>query len=425
MEIIPNKYILIFEDNNDYIDYYLKIIKDTYQLNIVKFLLNNEIKTYNDTILEIYPDQYTEDIIVKNSLLVIYFSNIIRSTNLIHILEESNKFIIFKRDDLEHVLPYFLNHINKNILIEDSIKNFKIYIQNLSNIKINKLNKNIKLEYTKINKIYENKKLHMIIYFKNVPNNKILNILQKKGIIENSKNKYIKSILVIGYKLNEEFNESDISSNIILYNLDENTIHISFKKIFEIAHKYFQNQIICIIRSDNVLINQINLENIELDILSSENNIYCLSRIEYLINCTYSRPDKDLKVFNSCEQDAWILKLPLNIDINKLENIYIYDKYSELYLNYILKMNGYNLINDMQKYKILRLMCDNNINNRLLINEAKIQEDNIYLLPDFNTMQQISIEQLIHSFNLNSDQMYELKCELFNKYLKNKIYKNL
>ena len=131
MEIIPNKYILIFEDNNDYIDYYLKIIKDTYQLNIVKFLLNNEIKTYNDTILEIYPDQYTEDIIVKNSLLVIYFSNIIRSTNLIHILEESNKFIIFKRDDLEHVLPYFLNHINKNILIEDSIKNFKIYIQNL------------------------------------------------------------------------------------------------------------------------------------------------------------------------------------------------------------------------------------------------------------------------------------------------------
>lgn len=425
MDIISNKYVLIFEDSNDNDEFYIKIFKDQYQLDIVKFLLNNETKNYNAKILEIYPDQNIEDIIIKNSLFVIYFSNIYRSKNLLNILKESNKFIIFKKDTLDYDLQNFFNNNEKNNIIEDSIKNFEIYNESLIKNKINKSNKNIKLEYTKINKLYENDNIHIITFFKNDTHNNLLNILQKKSIIENSKNKFIKNILVIGYNLNSEFNENDMINNIILHNLDENMNDISFKTIFEIGYKYFNHKIICIIRSDNVLPNQNNLQDIELDILSSKNDIYCLSRIEHLINGTYARSDKNVKVLNSCEQDAWILKLPIDIELNKFENINFNDKYSELYVNYIFHFYGYNLINDASKYKILRLMYDNNINNRLLINNiSKIDEDNVYLLPEHSLIENISIEQLIQSFNLNNSQIYNLKCELFNKYLKNKILKN-
>ena len=423
MDVIPHKYILMFDDSSDNNLYYLKIFKEQYQLEIVKFLLNHEIKTHNDKILEIYPDQHIEDIIIKNSLFVIYFSNIYRSQNLISILKELNKFIIFQKDKLEDNLQFFFNNIEKNNIIENSIKNFEIYSKSLLKNKINTSNKNIKIAYTKVNKLYENDKINMITYFKNDSHNSILNILQKKCIIENSKNKFIKNIVVLGHNLNNEFNENNILNNIILHNLDENIHNLSFKTMFEIAYKYFNNKIICIIRSDNVLPNQTNLQDIELD--SKKNDLYCLSRIEHLINGTYTRSEKNVKVLNSCEQDAWILKLPIDINLNKFENIYFYDKYSELYVNHIFNFNGYNLINDALKYKILRLMYDNNINNRLLINDVNnVEKENIYLLPEYSLIENISIEQLIQSFNLNKTQLYSLKCELFNKYLKNKIIIN-
>lgn len=44
MDVIPHKYILIFDDSSDNNLYYLKIFKEQYQLEIVKFLLNHEIK---------------------------------------------------------------------------------------------------------------------------------------------------------------------------------------------------------------------------------------------------------------------------------------------------------------------------------------------------------------------------------------------
>ena len=426
MDVIPHKYILIFDDSNNNNSYYLKLIKEQYHLEIVKFLLNHEIKTHDDKIIEIYPDQHIEDIIIKNSLFVIYFSNIYRSKNLINILKEFNKFIIFQKDKLEDNLQFFFNNNEKNNIVKDSIINFEIYSESLFKNKINTSNKNIKIAYTKVNKLYESNNINMITYFKKDSQNNIINILQKKCIIENSKNKFIKNIVVLGHNLNNEFNENDMLNNIILHNLDANIHNLSFKTIFEIAYKYYNYKIICIIRSDTVLPNQTNLQDMELDILTSKNDLYCLSRIDHLINGTHARSEKNVKVLNSCEQDAWILKLPIDINLDKFENIYFYDKYSELYVNYIFNFYGYNLINDALKYKILRLMYDNNINNRLLINDVhKIEENNIYLLPEYSLIENISIEQLIQSFNLNNTQLYSLKCYLFNKYLKNKIIKHL
>ena len=107
--------------------------------------------------------------------------------------------------------------------------------------------------------------------------------------------------------------------------------------------------------------------------------------------------------------------------------INFYDKYSELYFNNILKDEGYNVINNTKKYKIIRLLYENNIENRHLLNiddteHIKNNLEKICLLPDNNSVDKISIDQILSSCKLDEREMYYIKCELINKYFKNKIF---
>lgn len=400
-----NKYIVLYSDFDE-INFY-NLIKEKYNLSIIKFLLNSENKIKEDNIIQIYPDNYIEELLVKDCLFVMYFSKINRSKILINLLKQMNKYIIFNKESLITDIQLFIDSTFLNKTIKESINNFQnmfdLLISNNSNT-----SKNIKLEYTKINKNYEDidEKIFMITYYKNT--NDITNIIQKKSIIENSKNKYINKFVIIGKNLKE----LDIENNNLIFHEFEKDA--TFKDILEIANKYFENKTICIIRSDIILINQDSLEDVDLE----NNEIICLSRIERLINGAFVKSEKLNKNFYSTSQDAWILKLPVNIEINQLDKYYFYDKYSELYFNQIFKSNGYKLTNT-DKYRILRLLTDNNIDSRLLINDKKI-EDNFYLLPD-NSINKISINDLINKYGISNNDMYELKCEIINKYFKNKI----
>lgn len=439
-----NKYIILYSDSYDK-EYDISIsayIKENYDISIIKFLLLKDEKINNTLIDEVYVDLSIEDILIKNSLCVIYISNIVRSKKIVDLLKLYNKYVIFKKtkviDDFKLFLKYYNNNNNNDISVTDliyySINNFEEYFNNLklnTLLTNNKNNLNIKLEYNKIVKSYNDNKINILTYYKHY-DLELLNIIQKKCIFENLKNKYINKVIVIGNKLDERLKdiiENNESKNLIMeeFLINEEFIDLSFKDIFEIINNKYSNKVFCILRSDIILPNQEGLEDIEIDMAEYDKKIYCISRIERLINGNLIKYDKLNKIFYSSEQDAWVFKSPLNINLELLKNIYFYERFSELILNNILKINNYKIINDTNKYKVLRILTDNNIEYRQILNVNSVKRDinTFFLLPDEDSFNKIPIEHLIKIFNLDEQELYKLKCDLFNKYLRKNIICNM
>lgn len=440
-----NKYIILYSDSSDK-EYDISIssyIKEKYDISIIKFLSLKDEKINNILIDEVYIDLSIEDILIKNSLCIIYISNIVRSKKIVDLLKLYNKYIIFKKekviDDFNLFLKYYNNNNNNDISLTDviyySINNFEGVFNNLklnsilNNNNINNLN--IKVEYNKILKSYTDNKINILTYYKHY-DLELLNIIQKKCIFENLKNKYINKVIVIGNKLDERLKdilENNESKNLIKeeFLINEEFIDLSFKDIFEIINKKYSNKIFCILRSDIILPNQEGLEDIEIDMEEYDKKIYCISRIERLINGNLIKYDKLNKIFYSSEQDAWIFKSPLNINLELLKNIYFYERFSELELNNLLKINNYKIINDTNKYKVLRILTDNNIESRQILNINSLKRDvnTFFLLPDEDSFNKIPIDHLIKIFNLDEQELYNLKCDLFNKYLRKNIICNM
>ena len=441
-----NKYIIFYGNNDDNL-FELEFINEfnkKYNLTIIKFLLNNEERNIskNNEIIEIYPDLYTEESLIKDCLCVIYLSKVNRSPNLINLLNIYNKYIIFSVTNIMHDFYLFLKYFNKEntetITVNDisnySIKKFEDYYKSINNNNYisNFPNKNIKIEYKKMtnpNNDNNNNKIWIITYYKK-SEHEILNIVQKKCIIENSKNKYVEKMIVIGKNLNEELEDllgNIENNNLILHNLittDNDDVQLSFSHIIDLINKEYQNKLICILRSDIILPNQSELEDLNFELEMNEKTIYCISRIERMISGNLVKYDKLNKILFCTEQDCWIFKSPLHINSELFKNIYFYEKYSELEFNKILKLNDYKLINNTIKFKILRILTENNLERRLLINNRVLDDkikENIFLLPDNESIDKISFDQLIKAFDIDEKEIYNLKCELFNKYFKHKI----
>lgn len=428
-DIIPNKYIILYTDENKEKDYIY--LKDLYDIDIIQFILNNEEKneTKNDniSILKIYKDDFIENNFIKDTLFVIYTSIWNKSKNICNLLKMYNKYIVFQDEYVhDHIKLFFNNDDNKKKnLIDYSIQNFENIYNLLKNKNICKIEKNIQLIYLKNNNYINNNPLHIFTVFKK-SNLEMVNIIQKKCIHENLKNKYVSKVIVLCNNDNYEDlinmkNENNEYDNLIIKNnYHEN---ITFHDIFEIINNHYSNHIICLLRSDVVLPNQNSLDDLIFDINNEKSDFYCISRIERLLNGNLVKNDKLNRILYSTEQDAWIFKSPINININ--ENIYFYHKYSELKLNKILKTHSYNIINDSNKYKIIHLLYDNNINNRPLLenilNKDNNNYDNIFLLPDNDLLSKVPFEQLIKAFNIDDNELYNLKCDLFNKYLRKNI----
>jgi hypothetical protein len=439
-----NKYIILYSDSCDK-EYDISIssyIKEKYDISIIKFLSLKDEKINNILIDEVYIDLSIEDTLIQNSLCIIYISNIVRSKKIVDLLKLYNKYIIFKKDkvidDFNLFLKYYNNNNNNDISLTDviyySINNFEGFFNNLKLnplLNNNNLNINIKVEYNKIVKSYNDDKINILTYYKHY-DLELLNIIQKKCIFENLKNKYINKVIVIGDKLDERLKdilENNESKNLIIeqFLINDGFIDLSFKDIFEIINNKYSNKIFCILRSDIILPNQESLEDIEIDMEEYDKKIYCISRIERLINGNLIKYDKLNKIFYSSEQDAWVFKSPLNINLELLKNIYFYERFSELELNNVLKINNYKIINNTNKYKVLRILTDSNIECRQILNINSVKRDinNFFLLPDEDSFNKIPIDHLIKIFNLDEQELYNLKCDLFNKYLRKNIICNM
>ena len=82
------------------------------------------------------------------------------------------------------------------------------------------------------------------------------------------------------------------------------------------------------------------------------------------------------------------------------------------------------MINDTKKYRIIRLCYDNNIMARKLIkdNEKIDNINDMYLLPENIGLDNINVEHLIQMLRLTDADIYKIKTEIINKYMKSKIF---
>jgi len=411
-----DKYILLYSDS--------VFTHDVSNIKIIRLLLNSEEKNNSD---EIYPDIYTEESLIENALCIIYLSKINRSDILIASLRKYNKLIIDNENDIGISLNIILKDplYYSDMITDNFEKDYLLLPKNNEHISMH--NKNIRISYDKINTNTVKEQIYMITYYKKA-SLQILNVIQKKCIIENLKNKNIEKVIVIGYNLKEDLNDiliEEISHKLILNEYDKN---VSYKYLLDIVNN-LQNKIICIIRSDIILPNQANLDDVEIDLIEDMKNesesIYSVSRIDRLVNGNLVRSERLNKILSCTEQDAWLFKSPINIKneyLEYLDNIYFYNKHSELYFNRILRLNNYNIINNTNRYNIIRIHFDDKLDVRLLLDNPKLDDiDNIFLLPDNDNLSKISVDKLLTIFNIDSNEIYKIKCELFNRYLKNKI----
>jgi hypothetical protein len=438
LSILPNKYIILYIDNDMYDEeinnkLLINIKNIDNSLDIIRFLDKNEDKQILN-LNQIYPDSYTENILIEHCLCIIYLSKFNNSNTLIDLINLYDKYVIYNKDDIINYIEHINNNnLDKIILLNENKNNFKNIYSSLLDKKItlnHDINLNIKLEYNKIHKElpYINDKIYIITHFKNVEIN-ILKIVQKKCIIENLRNKNVIKVIVLGKNINNELQDiiNDNSYNISNLELIEYDNEVTYKDLLDTSNKLLKESIVCILKSDIILPNQNELENLNFDLSYYKNEIYTLSRIERLINGNLIKSENLNRTLFSTEQDGWIFKTPINIDTNLFNNIIFYNKYSELYFNKILKSNNYNIINNSSKIKIIRILFENNMENRILLNNnVKIDNiDDVLLIPDSDIINKLSIDNLLNIFNINEKDINNIKCEIFNNYLKDMIIKNL
>ena len=453
---MDSKYIIVYS-NNIKDKLFINKIHNKFKLKIYIFRyyfnqLNEEDNDNEDNDSEednniekyeiIYIDNYIEELYIKDAEYIFYLNNSKLSEHLENLLLEYNKkntFFYFNESKINK-----LSEKMESIEEVEELNNYLLNFSNLDNLKeleeLEKVNNKININLL-VNRQNINIKQGIVIItcFKK-SDIKILDIIQKKCIFENLKNTNIDKIMIIGDNLQEEFkniaetNNVTNFENIMFYQNDSN---VSFGELINISNKLFSGKIICIIRSDIILLNQSNLNDLEIDLISDENQIFALSRTERLINGNLVKCEKLNRSLYSTEQDAWIFKAPLNLNIDNIDNInnidnidniYFYNKYSHLFFNKILKNNNYNIINNSKKYKIIRILHENNLDSRLLFDNSNnnqiIDLDHIYLLPDNEILDKISFEQLLKLVQINENELYKLKMDIFDKYLKNKIFRN-
>jgi len=456
---MDSKYIIIYGNSSNERDQEIIIkLSNKFNFKIYFFLqlsdatlipkLGESLENFNKPIsgLEeiVYVDDFTEDIYINEAEFIFCLNNLYCNfLSIINIIKKYNKENIFydftnlnnldDLDDFQNSEKYKYNGATGGLLsgtldqpsleLAENSPDLLSFGSSASE-RLSKFNINLVI---KKNNVIKNG-IIMITYFIK-SDKKILDIIQKKCIIENLKNTNVEKMMVIGNNLEEEFKDTDILNhpNIFIYQYEEN---ISFHNLIDFASTFFENKIICILRSDIILLNQITLNDLELDLLLDKNQVFALSRIERLINGNLVKCDKLNKLLYCTEQDAWIFKSPLKLNLEKnlnidLNKIYFYDKNSHLFLNKVLKDNDYNIINNSKKYKIIRILHENNLDSRLLYdNNSNITNlDTIYLLPDNEILEKITFEQLLNMVKVDENELYKIKCDIFDKYLKNKIFK--
>jgi hypothetical protein len=467
LNINKKKYIIIYYQENDNNNLFLnKILKynEFLEYKIILLYKNKKDSTFsNERIIELIYDDNVEKYFLEEPFTIFYITDDIPSQILIDYLKKNEEIMFFYKENDNNIFfntnDENNNENNNDIQDEDENESknnneeyeideedsMNIYNNTDKNIFINKYDSdnekksnqtaiNILMQKTKnenndfINNT-DNSKLHIITFFKEFEDDEIMNSVQQKCIIENINNKDVKSIAIIGKNLEKYFSNITIQNKDIIL-IQNNVTNISYSYLFNKVNELYDNKIVCIIKSDIVIPNQDSLENIEFLFLEKKNAILALSRFERMINGNIVKTQELNSIFYATEHDAYIFKTPINIDIgfNSMDNLYLYNQYSNLEVNNILIKNYYKLLNDTKNYRILRLCIDNDIGTRKLINNIDIKEinkDNIYLLPENMIFDNFNLQHLAMVLKMDEEDINEVKIYMLSVLFKKKNYKKV
>lgn len=271
-------------------------------------------------------------------------------------------------------------------------------------------------------------KINLITYIRRMPGNDMYYQLQIKCILENYKHHGVKNMLVVGMGVEDTFQkisyEKIDGKNLILINDDDD--NISFMDLFTIANHVFQNEIAMILRSDTIFLQHDDLSSLWLQYLHSNKKIIALSRIERDVQGRLIRLPPQQTCFGGFEQDAWILKTPIDIQeeySEMIQKIDFHERWSELYMNHSMKKMGFHIIHDSREYKILRICVHPDIGKRDLIKTPSqpLQKEKIEIIPDLGIMEMITMEQWIQMMHCNDEEIYKMKTEWINYFYKKKL----
>jgi hypothetical protein len=280
--------------------------------------------------------------------------------------------------------------------------------------------------------------LHVITYVRRMEGNDIYFQLQIKCILENYKSKYVENMIVVGKGIEETFQRMEFEriegKKLIL--IDDDDDNITFQDLFYIANQIFENQMVMLIRADIIFVHSPKdlalkaegfmqneaIENLNYEFMLHEKRVYSLTRIERDIQGKFVRIPPNQNLFGGVEQDAWIFKTPIECkdekNIECIKHVDFNERFSELYMNRYLVSHGYELINDIRNYKIIRVNLYQDLSRRDLIKNPskRIEDEKIYLLPEYEMIENMTIEQLILSTGVKQEEMYEIKKEMMNRY---------
>ncbi len=292
--------------------------------------------------------------------------------------------------------------------------------------KKNKIEKNISIQ---LNKNDDMKVNNVYITFYNHTLHNLTNDIQIKCIIENCKNKLFNKYVIYHDNKNEylidyfknELNEEFIQNIIFIHNEDGNILKIN--KVIDYINKNYIGDIIYLSRSDILIPEQNNIKNIQFKLFEN-NYVYAISRIERKLDGTMFKESAFNNLLYSHLQDLYIFKAQLHIDIKNNIEIYgsldFYETKFEILFNKILENNGYYIINDTNNCKILRILCNNDANERYIMKECKIdyKDYNCSYIAENNILNKFNLENYLKNMDLNEDELYLVKQYIFKLFIK-------
>lgn len=308
------------------------------------------------------------------------------------------------------------------------IENNETYVGKLTNtfndFIINLLNKCDNNKYNKIlSKIHEQKNnplslpfLNIIIQFYNEKNQDRKDELVI-ALTQNLNNPYVKSVINLLEKDNKHIPE-EIAKH-PKYCEYELSKWYTYKDVFDFCNKNLKNEYCCIINLDMMLDQTSKWSNMKSDL--DNGYIYALSRHEFdYLNDKIELDPNFVRLFHSNTQDGWFFKTPVQInDCNFEIGLLGCDNAIADRIN----KSGYKILNKALEYKLLHidLIKGKSSTNFLDFSKkeqgAKIQnkkpeEKGQYLLPIYELVQNVSLDNFARQFGITEEEKYKLICDI-------------
>lgn len=360
---------------------------------------------WDSLIPQIYIDEMNEEILIQKCKKIIY--------GLSYQTERSNWF--------EYAKQY-----GKEIDIQNDLQIMKY--EDLPKKQIEKEIQKIQLK-REFDTNHVLPKINMITYIRRMSGNDMYYQLQIKCILENYKHHQVKNILVVGMGVEDTFQkisyEKISAKQLILINDDDD--NISFMDLFTIANSVFQDEMVMILRSDTIFLQNDDLSSLWMNFYESSKKIISISRLERDIQGRVIRQSPQQTCMGGLEQDAWIIKTPIQFkeekDIEMIQKIDFYERWSELYMNHYMKKIGYTIFHDTREFKILRICIHPNMEERNIIKTPSqpLDKEKIEMLPDISYTDMITMEQWMQMMSCNDEEIYEMKKEWMNRFYKKRL----